>query len=94
MEASAQEYDSIQIVDRILAENRSCKDLEDLQVKARAEVEETWQIRDGLLLCYGKLYVLDVMLTDLMPLRTALIQEAHSQPLSGHPGQTKLKQLL
>ena len=34
------------------------------------------------------------MLTDAIPLRTALIQEAHAQPLSGHPGQTKLKQLL
>ena len=50
VEASALEYNSIYIVDQLLAENRSCKELEDLQVKARAEAEETWQMRDGLLL--------------------------------------------
>ena len=50
VEASAPEYDSIRIVDQLLAENRSYKELEDLRVKARAEAEETWQMRDGLLL--------------------------------------------
>jgi transposase InsO family protein len=34
------------------------------------------------------------MLTESMPLRTALIKEAHEQPLMGHPGRAKLRQLL
>jgi len=29
-----------------------------------------------------------------MPLRTAIIREAHDQPLSGHLGRTKLRYLL
>src|ERR1035437_10396285 len=29
-----------------------------------------------------------------MPLRTALIKEAHEQPMIGHPGRAKLRQLL
>jgi hypothetical protein len=34
------------------------------------------------------------MLTDKMPLQTAIIREAHNQPLSSHLGQTKLYHLL
>ena len=34
------------------------------------------------------------MLTDEMPLRTAIICEAHDQPLLGHPGQIKLQFML
>ena len=36
----------------------------------------------------------DDQLTPEMPLRTALIKEAHEQPLSGHPGCAKLCQLV
>jgi hypothetical protein len=74
--------------------NRTDPDLQDMRAKAQNEQEGTWQLKDGLLLRYNKLYVLDCMFTDQMPLRTALIQEAYDQPLLGHPGWAKLKQLL
>jgi hypothetical protein len=86
--------DSIQLMDRILSENRTSPDLQELRSKARNEKEDTWQLKDGLLLRYGKLYVTDGMLTDEMPLRTAIIRETHAQPLVGHPGRTKTRQLL
>jgi hypothetical protein len=89
-----QGYDSLQLVDKILTENRTSPELQELRIKATGETEETWQLRDGLLLRYGKLYIPDGMITDRMPLRTAIIREAHAQPLSGHPGQTKLRQLI
>ena len=89
-----QPYDSIQLLDRVLMANRTSAELEELRTKAKFEQERTWQLRDGLLLRYGKLYVPNDMLTDEMPLRTAIIREAHDQPLSGHPGRTKLRYLL
>jgi transposase InsO family protein len=85
---------STELIDKVLQENRTAKDLQDLRTKASAEAEETWTLKDGLLLRYGKLYVPDAMLTESMPLRTALIKEAHEQPLTGHPGRAKLRQLL
>jgi Integrase zinc binding domain len=74
--------------------NRTSSDLAELRTKAGFEQEETWQLKDGLLLRKGKLYVPNSMLTDQMPLRTAIIREAHDQPLSGHPRRTKLRYML
>jgi transposase InsO family protein len=88
------QYDSIQLVDKLLSENRESPELEELRNKARNEKEGTWTLQDGLLLRYGKLFVPNSMMTPEMPLRTALIQEAHAQPLMGHPGRAKLRQLL
>ena len=76
------QYDSIQLVDKILASNREAPELQELRQKAQTEKEDTWQLQDGLLLRLGKLYVPDTMLTPQMPLRTAIIREAHDQPLS------------
>jgi hypothetical protein len=70
-------YDSLQLLDKILIANRTSPDLAELYTKAEFEQEQTWQLRDGLLLRYGKLYVPDSMLTDEMPLRTAIIREAY-----------------
>ncbi len=50
-------------------------------------------MRDGLLLRQGKLYVTEGKIKDT-PLRTAIIREAYAQPLSGHLGIAKLKQLV
>ena len=74
--------------------NRTSAKLEELRTKAKFEQERTWQLRDGLLLRYGKLYVPNDMLTDEMPLRIAIIREAYDQPLSGHPSRAKLQYLL
>src|SRR5579862_7276977 len=49
----------LELIDKLLNANRTAPELEELQVKARTEVEDTWQLRDGLLLRYGKLYVPD-----------------------------------
>jgi len=92
--SSGDTYDSIRLVERILQENRTSPELNDLRIKAQAEAEDTWQLKDGLLFRYGKLYVTDGFIAPDMPLRTALIREAHDQPLSGHPGHRKLRQLL
>jgi hypothetical protein len=91
---TASEYDSLQLTDRILTSNRTSPELNELRIKAQKETEDTWQLRDGLLLRYGKLFVTGDNINPGMPLRTALIKEAHEQPLSGHPGRTKLRQLL
>jgi hypothetical protein len=71
-------YDSICLMDKLLSENRESPELEELWAKARNEKEDTWQLQDGLLLRYRKLYVPDSILTPEMPLRTALIKEAHT----------------
>ena len=84
----------IKLVDKLLMANRTSLELEELRDKARNETEGTWQLRNGLLLRLGKLYMPDSPLTPKMPLRTALIREAHDQPLMGHPGRAKLRQLL
>ena len=85
---------SLELIDKLLSVNQMALELEKLRVKARAEVEDTWQLQDGLLLRHGKLYVPDGPLMPEMLLRTALIREAHDQPLMSHPGRTKLRQLL
>ena len=87
-------YDSLRLIGRITEDNRTNPDLQDLRTKAQTEqADNTWSLRDGLLLRHNKLYVTDGMI-DEIPLRTAIIREAHEQPLSGHPGRTKLRQLL
>jgi hypothetical protein len=77
-----------------LAENRTLLDIQELRIKATNEAETTWQLRDGLLLRYRKLYIPNSIITDQIPLRTAIIRKAHEQPLLGHLGQTKLRQLI
>jgi hypothetical protein len=52
-------YTSIELMDKLLHENRTSPKLEELRIKAKSEKEDTWQLRDGLLLRYGKLYVPD-----------------------------------
>jgi hypothetical protein len=94
VEYASNEGKGFELVDKLLSANRTSPELEELRVKARNEKEGTWQLRDRLLLRLGKLYVSDNQLTPEMPLRTALIREAHDQPLMGHPRRTKLRQLL
>jgi hypothetical protein len=74
---TSQLYDSIQLLDKILNANRTSPDLVELCTKAKFEQEKTWQLKDSLLLRYGKLYVPDSMLTDKMLLRTTIIREAY-----------------
>ena len=86
--------EGFELVSKLLSTNWTSPELEELRVKARNEKEGTWQLRDGLLLRLGKLYVPDSQLTPKMLLQTALIRETHDQPLMGHPGWAKLRQLL
>jgi transposase InsO family protein len=87
------QYDSLQLLSRILEDNKTNPDLKELRAKATTEQEDTWTLRDGLLLRYGKLYITEGAIQDV-PLRTAVIREAHDQPLTGHPGRAKLRQLI
>jgi hypothetical protein len=89
--APEQAYDSIRLIDRILQDNRVSPDLAELRTKAQHETEGTWELRDGLLLRYGKLYVTKGTVILGMLLRTAIIREAHDQPLSSHPSRAKLR---
>jgi hypothetical protein len=75
--------DSVELVTKLRQVNReSFSDL-------RRTLPEGYHIEDGLLLHKGRLCVLrDTLLC------TRLIQEAHSQPSSAHPGGTKTYQLL
>jgi len=86
-------YSSLQLVDKILQDNRMSPDLQELRITAQAE-SDVWTLQDGLLLRHGRLYVTEDEMTPGLPLRTALIREAHDKPLSGHPGRAKLRQLL
>jgi hypothetical protein len=87
-------YDSLRLMAYILEDNKTNPDLEELRTQARTQQNDnTWTLRDGLLLRSGKVYVTGGLI-DNTPLRTAIIREAHEQPLSGHPGRTKLRQLL
>ena len=74
---TSQPYNSIQLLDKILIANRTSPDLAELYTKAEFEQEKTQQLKDSLLLRYGKLYVPDSMLIDEMPLRIAIIYKAH-----------------
>jgi hypothetical protein len=60
-------YNNIRLMDRILYENRTSLKLSDLRVKAQAKAEETWQLKDGLLFRYSKLYVTNRFITLKMP---------------------------
>jgi hypothetical protein len=84
----------LKLVDRLLTANCTSSKLEELQSKARSEKEGMWYLKDGLLLRLGKLYIPDKKLTPEIPLQTALIREAHDQPLMEHPERAKLQQLL
>src|SRR6202021_2482991 len=78
----------IELVDRILRQNRKVPLLQALREQSlREDLELT--IKDGLLLNSRRLVVLD---TDY--LRTELIKEAHNQVLTAHPGQDKTYRLL
>ena len=91
--AESAPYDSLQLLNQIFEDNKTSPNLEELRTKAMTEQEDTWTLRDGLLLRYGKLYITEGVIQDV-PLRTAVIREAHDQPLTGHPGRAKLRQLL
>ena len=48
---------SLKLIDKLLSMNQMAPKLEELQVKARIKVKNTWQLQDRLLLKYSKLYV-------------------------------------
>lgn len=76
------------LIDRILRANRTSESLEALRAQAEAEDPEI-TLEDGLLLYDGRLVVPDVD-----NLRTKLIQEAHEQVSTAHPGRDKTYRLL
>ena len=81
------------LIDRILQDNRTAAELDELRIKAQKEPESVWGLKEGLLLREGKLVVPDTQWKGI-PLKTALIREAHSQLSTAHPGRTKTTQIL
>ena len=75
---TSQLYNSIQLLDQILIANRILPGLVELYTKAEFEQEKTQQLKDSLLLQYRKLYVPDSILTNAMPLKTAIICKAYN----------------
>jgi hypothetical protein len=77
---------AIELVDQILKANR---EHDSLQKYRDLTGQKGWELRQGLLLQWGKLVV-----PDSGQLQTQLIQEAHSTPTTAHPGKTKTRKLL
>src|SRR5579871_4891225 len=80
------EIGGIELVDKILKANREHSSLQKYRDLAG---QKGWEMRQGLLLRWGKLVVPDVD-----QLRTELIHEAHATPTTAHPGKSKTRKLL
>ena len=80
--------ESVSLIDRIIAANRTATSLKALQVQARASNADL-KLENGLLLYQGRLIV-----PDTNNLHTDLIREAHEQVSTAHPGRTKTIRLL
>ena len=93
-EPEREPYNNIQLISKILKENKTSLNLKEYQILARNESETTWKLRDGLLLRKGKFFVLNGQFTEVIPLRIAIIKEAYDLPLSDYPGKAKLIQLI
>ena len=89
-----QGYNSLRLIGRILEDNKTSPKLQELRIKALVEQSDNTQIlRDRLLLRSRRLYVTEGTINKTL-LRTVIIREAYAQPLSGHLGGVKLKQLI
>jgi hypothetical protein len=91
---SSKDYDSLQLIACIIEDNKVSPDLEDLCTRVTTGKDNVWTLRDSMLLWYNKLYVTDGEVVKDMPLQTAIIREAYDQPLTGHPGISKLKRAI
>lgn len=79
---------TLQIVDQLLKANRESA-VEEYREKAQKELDG-WTLQDGLLLKGNRLFVPD----NDPELRTRLLNEAHTQVSTAHPGRTKTQQLI
>jgi len=77
------------LIDNILRHNREHSSLDALRRQAQSKAPEEYTLKDGLLL-----YEERVVVPDVDHERTKLIQEAHGQISSAHPGERKTYQLL
>ena len=77
------------LIDRVLQANRTNDTIADLRRKAKDPKQEDWQLQDGLLQYQGRLVVPEVD-----NLRTHLIQEAHNQISTAHPGRNKTRRVM
>jgi hypothetical protein len=77
----------VALLDRILRENRESPSLQALRIQAQDDTD--FELEDGLLLYNGRLVV-----PQSGHIQTELIQEAHNQVSTAHPGRDKTYQLL
>jgi transposase InsO family protein len=81
--------ESIGLIDRVLQANRTSNTLADLRAKAGKPDQKDWKLERGLLQYRRRLVVLEEG-----TLRTDLIQEAHAQVSTAHPGRNKTSQII
>jgi len=81
--------ESLSLINRLLAANRTAESLETLRKRARGGEKKGLVLEDGLLLYQGRLIVPDVD-----QIRTDLIRESHEQLSTAHPGIRKTIRLL
>jgi transposase InsO family protein len=79
----------VALLDRILRENRESSSLQALRIQAQDDRETDFELEDGLLLYNGRLVV-----PQSGYVQTELIQEAHNQVSTAHPGRDKTYHLL
>jgi transposase InsO family protein len=92
--APLQVDDSFELINKILQTNRDDESLQDFRDQAATDGNKSiWSLRDGLLLYNDKLYVPEKS-SDGTFLRTRLIEEAHTQKATAHPGAKKTYHLL
>ena len=81
--------ESVTLIDDILRHNREHSSLDTLRRQAQSKAPKKYTLEDGLLLYQGR-----VVVPDIDHERTKLIQEAHGQISSAHPGEQKTYKLL
>lgn len=89
IEDDSQFDEPTELMDRILHHNRNAPSLESVRRQAKTATDSEFSLEDGLLLYAGRLVVPNVG-----DLQTRLIQEAHNQVSTAHPGRDKTYRLL
>ena len=78
----------LELMDKLLQENRTDPKLESYREKAKSENDD-WTLEDGLVLYRSRLLV-----PENDDLKVRLVDEAHKQPSTAHPGKAKTKELI
>jgi transposase InsO family protein len=84
-----EEQGDLGLIDQVLQANRKSDALIDLRKKAQEQDQKDWKMDNGLLQYQGRLVV-----PDMDNLHTHIIQEAHNQISTAHPGKNKTYRII